>query len=185
MFKVNLHKIITTLVVPVRLKLAIELLEHAIPIWTGFTGHPIQYTDSVVGIDHQIDSNLIPLAIDRLKKLAKRADFDAKTVLTQELQKLYDEIREPVVASEDTDLELPPHVEFVLYSVSNLLEFVTQSTSKNMNEELIYISISQAIAAIMRADILTDSELNAIIYSANDKSAVQRFSAYILDRFGK
>ncbi|GAA3629259.1 hypothetical protein [Flavivirga jejuensis] len=149
-----------------QIELAIELIEIGLPIWDNYNSeNRIEYTDSVVGMYHKIDKNLINKSIKLLKKINGRNNFLSDKINGAKIEPLHNEIREPVVAREDDDFEIPTEVELILYSTSNLIEYVMGKTHNSLNENLAYISINQSIDAITKSGILDFDEIRNILES--------------------
>ena len=152
-----------------QIKLAIELIEIGLPIWVNYTEKTqIEYTDSVVGMYHKIDNGLIERSIKLLKKGNGRKISITNKIYEFKIKSLHNEIREVVVAREDNDFEIPPEVELILYSTSNLIEYAIGKVNNSLKGNLVYISINQSIDAITQSGILTFSEIDKIIIRAND-----------------
>ncbi len=147
-----------------QIELAIELIEIGLPIWERYNSeNPIEYNDSVVGMHHKIDKNLIAKSIKLLKKINGRNNFLTDKINGIKIKSLHDEIREPVVARKDDDFEIPSEVELILYSTSNLIEYAMGKTYSLLNENLAYVSINQSIDAITKSKILTFDEIKNIL----------------------
>jgi hypothetical protein len=84
----------------------LALCEHALAVWVGYvkTRAPICYTDSVVGMRHEVD---IELPADALR--SARAGADLANVKSR--------YREPIVAMQDDDLMFPDPVTFAFYAI--------------------------------------------------------------------
>ena len=147
-----------------RIEIAIELIEIGLPIWKNYNlQNRIEYTDSVVGMYHKINKNLIEKSIKLLKNINRQNNFMADKINELKIKSLHDEIREPVVAREDDDYEIPIEVELILYSTSNLIQYVMGKSYSWLNENLAYISINQSIDAITKSGILNSDEIRNII----------------------
>ena len=147
-----------------QIELAIELIEIGLPIWENYNSeNRIEYTDSVVGMYHKINKNLIEKSIKLLKKINGQNNFLTDKINGLKIKSLHDEIREPVVAREDDDFEIPTEVELILYSTSNLIEYIMGKSHSSLNENLAYISINQSIDAITKSGILSFDEIRNII----------------------
>jgi hypothetical protein len=147
-----------------QIELAIEFIEIGLPIWENYNSeNRIEYTDSVVGMYHKINKNLIEKSIKLLKKTNRQNNFLTDKINALKIKSLHDEIREPVVAREDDDFEIPIEVELILYSTSNLIEYVMGKTHGSLNENLAYISINQSIDAITKSKIKTFDQINEIL----------------------
>ena len=59
-----------------QIELGIELIEIGLPIWKNYNAkNRIEYTDSVVGMYHKIDNELIEKSIKLLKKVNGKNNF--------------------------------------------------------------------------------------------------------------
>ena len=156
-----------------QIELGIELIEIGLPIWENYNAkNRIEYTDSVVGMYHKIDKELIEKSIKLLKKVNGKNNFLTEKINGIKIKSLYDEIREPVVAREDDDYEIPKEVELILYSTSNLIDFVMGRKTNSSNENLAYVSINQSIDAITQSGLLNFDEIKTII--GNKKNVWQQ-----------
>lgn len=160
----SLTDLINSLDKKIQIELAIELIEIGLPIWKKYNSeNSIEYTDSVVGMYHKIDKYLIEKSIVLLKKINGRNNFLTYKINQLKIKSLYNELREPVVAREDYDFEIPKNVELILFSTSNLVEYVISKTQNSGNENLAYISINQSIDAISESGILNSDEIKEIL----------------------
>lgn len=147
-----------------QIELGIELIEIGLPIWEKYNvKNRIEYTDSVVGMYHKIDKELIEKSIRILKKTNGKNNILTDKINRIRMKTLYDEIREPVVAREDDDFEIPKEVELILFSTSNLIDYVMGRKTNSLNENLAYISINQSIDAITQSGILNFDEIRMIL----------------------
>ncbi|MGB1269692.1 MAG: hypothetical protein ACPG45_08120 [Flavobacteriaceae bacterium] len=159
-----LTEIVNSLEKKTQIDLAIELIEIGLPIWESYNSeNRIEYTDSVVGMYHKVNKNLIEKSIKLLKKINRQNNFLTNKINAFKIKSLHDEIREPVVAREDDDFEIPEEVELILYSTSNLIEYAMGKTHNSLNENLAYISINQSIDAITKSKIKTFDQINEIL----------------------
>lgn len=147
-----------------QIELGIELIEIGLPIWKNYNAkNGIEYTDSVVGMYHKIDKGLIEKSVKLLKKVNGKNNFLTDKINGIKIKALYYEIREPVVAREDDDFEIPKEVELILYSTSNLIDYVMGRKTNSSNENLAYVSINQSIDAITQSGILNFDEIRTIL----------------------
>jgi hypothetical protein len=147
-----------------QVELAIELIEIGIPIWNNyFLINKIEYFDSVVGLYHSIDKNLIQKSIDLSKKLKKKDNVLNRKIIKIKLNLLEKEIREPVVAREDFDFEIPKNVELILFSTSNLINLLNGNESNYNGKSKAYTSINQSIDAIVLSKLKTTEEIRKIL----------------------
>jgi len=165
----TLIDLVNSLEKKIQIGLAIELIEIGLPIWEDYNSeNQIEYTDSVVGVYHKIDKELIRISIKLLSKINKPNNILTKKINGIKLKTLYDEIREPVVAKQDDDFEIPLEVELILYSTSNLIEYVHGKEKSAFSENLAYVSINQSIEAITRKGILETDEIKEILLHAKN-----------------
>jgi hypothetical protein len=82
------------------------LCEEALGVWTAYAAAhaPLRYTDSVVGMRHEVDMRLPHDALRSAKAGADLADVGRR-------------YREPIVAMQDDDLEFPDPIQFAYYTV--------------------------------------------------------------------
>jgi len=162
--KMTLTELVNNLEKKAQIELAIELIEIGLPIWENYNSeNPIEYNDSVVGMYHKIDKNLIAKSIKLLKKINGWNNFLAKKINNRKIKILHDEIREPVVARQDDDFEIPIDVELILFSTANLIEFVMGKRISAFDENMAYVSINQSIDAITKNGILKYEYINEIL----------------------
>lgn len=160
----SLTELVNSLEKKTQIELAIELIEIGLPIWENYNSeNRIEYTDSVVGMYHKVNKNLVEKSIKLLKKINSQNNFLTNKINALKIKSLHNEIREPVVAREDDDFEIPIEVELILYSTSNLIEYVMGKTHSSLNENLAYISINQSIDAITKSKIKTFDQINEIL----------------------
>lgn len=86
----------------------LSLCEQAIQVWTAYVAEhaPIRYSDSVVGVRHEVD---VRLPYDALYCAQAGSDLYG-------VEKRY---LEPIVAMQDDDLEFPRTVKFAYYAIYN------------------------------------------------------------------
>lgn len=147
-----------------QIELAIELIEIGLPVWENYnTKNQIEYTDSVVGMYHKIDKKLIHKSIRLLKRINKKNTFLMDKIYGIKFKNLKKEIREPIVARQDNDFELPETVELILFSTSNLIDYATGIKVNHANENLASVSINQSIEAIIKCGILDYDEIKRVL----------------------
>lgn len=90
-------------------RLHLRLCERALEVWTAYAAEqgPIVYVDSVVGIRHTVEAEIPGLALAAARDERDTYDLDYRYT-------------EPIVALQDTDLELPGGVELAYYALYNL-----------------------------------------------------------------
>lgn len=74
------------------------------------------------------------------------------------------QFRDPIVALQDLDWELPNEVERTFYAVHNLLDSLLGKEKTVVNEATIYVTINQAIEALESSNLLTEKEIREILY---------------------
>lgn len=94
---------------PGRRAVLLALCRHALGVWEAYIRRygPIMYADSVVGVEHCIDSTLPRDALACVAAGADRANLAYR-------------YQEPIVALQDDDLALPDHIELAYYAIYNL-----------------------------------------------------------------
>jgi hypothetical protein len=160
----TLHKFTNSLSKDKKFHLAIELLKHAIPIWESYTvGNKITYRDSVAGLKHTVEIDLLRDTIEAIEQKLKsdvqifQSDWKIKNLHTQFI--------DPIVAIQDDDWQLPDAVLKTFYSVYNLIEAFTENEETVFGDSTIYVSINQAIDALESSRIITMEEINNILNS--------------------
>ncbi len=147
-----------------QISLATDLIEIGLPIWEDyFKENPIEYQDSVVGMQHKIDNNLIIRSIFFSRKLNNKNNFLVQFITKLNVRSLYKEIREPVVARQDDDFEVPYGVELILYSTYNLIDYILGNNHTLNEKNKLLISINQSISAITKSGIMDDEQLSLFI----------------------
>jgi hypothetical protein len=149
--------------------LALLLVEKALPLWEEHASkNALEYFDSVVGMHHVINKDIVARALDTVKKeLAKRNSQ------LNELAALKKEFMEPLVALQDSDWELPYPVQHTLYAASNLVKKITGESITPFDEPLIYVVINQAFDALISANVFSIPQANVFL---------RDFSASSIDR---
>ncbi len=90
-------------------KVHFKLCTHALRRWNEYTAkaESICYTDSVVGMNHELDLTLPGDAFSSAQAGSDTLDIEERYL-------------EPIVAMQDNDLEFPMKIEFAYYAVYNL-----------------------------------------------------------------
>ena len=97
-----------------QIKLCLKLTNLACDVWNNYSkGKTVNYVDSVVGLKHNIQPDLLNRTVQEVSKI----NFNQK-----QINKLKKEFQDPIIAIQDLDLELPNPVEKAFHSVHNLLE---------------------------------------------------------------
>jgi hypothetical protein len=131
-----------------RKKVHIQLAEFALTKWEMFykATKPINYTDSIVGLNHTVDVSLPEDSIQAVKN-----GYDTKNI-----KKRY---AEPIAAMQDDDLIFPKSIEFAYYGIYNL--FNKYILNENIDDWLL---INQCLSAfsIEEIDSIFEKALNLI-----------------------
>jgi hypothetical protein len=145
--------------------IAIMFIELALPIWDHHADKSeLSYRDTVVGLTHVIDRKLLANCLGAAKDYLN--SNLAENFLKKKKEKLlflYDELREPVVALQDGDWDLPYEVEITFYSVYNLIRSLKGEENTVFDEPTIYVSINQAVDALTTSRVLTFDEINEML----------------------
>ena len=126
----------------------LRLCGEALDVWTTYAAQhsPIRYTDSVVGMRHEVDVLLPRDALRSAQSCTDLADVQGR-------------YREPIVAMQDDDLEFPDPIEFAYYAIYNCFRrhvlgeqidpwlIVNQALSSLNDEALWAPRLAAAIAA--------------------------------------
>ena len=87
----------------------LALCRHALAVWEAYVQRhgPIMYVDSVVGMEHCVDSTVPRDALASVQAGVDRANLAYR-------------YQEPIVALQDDDLELPDRIALAYYAIYNL-----------------------------------------------------------------
>ena len=151
-------------------KLAIRLTKLVLPIWEDYAGNnKTTYRDTVVGLTHVVDKNLLRSTVYSVEKYLK-AIFVLKPIIKySELNVLKGRFSDPVVALQDLDWELPNPVLMAFYSIHNLLDAVLGKEATAFDESMIYVTVNQAIQALESSKLYTTEEIKSILYNNNGR----------------
>ena len=151
-----------------QIELSIKLLEIGLPIWTEFAqNNKLEYTDTVVGMHHRIDENIVDKAISFAKVQFENKEGVLKSFLRHRATKFIEqEFWEPITALQDLDWEIPEPPKLVFYSAYNLIEKLAGKENSVLGELIIYVSINQSIDAIQRKGIISNEEVREIVKNA-------------------
>ena len=132
----------------------LELCRGALEVWTRYCReHPrIEYADSVVGCAHVVDAGLPRDALEAAELGQRSADVEER-------------YREPLVALQDDDLELPEELEYAYYAIYNLY-------SKYVQVEPVddWLVVNQAVSALgVSSDGAWAAALRAALEKARDR----------------
>lgn len=173
----NLKEIVTSLDEQTQYKIALIFTQKALVIWDDYTKDKnIAYVDSVVGINHTVDSSILKRTLQVINRELKTPKSQGKNI-----KKLQGEYSDPIVALQDFDWELPKEVRLTFYSIKNLLAKISAQNTSSFNESLLYVVINQAIDAIYTAKIMTIDEVKSIFDTREIKKESRFFKNYFRD----
>lgn len=160
---------IESLSIDKQFKLAIRLLNLAVPIWHKFAENGnLNYRDSVVGLQHSVDINLLTNTLRLVGKYGS-ANLNQKVLAKDdELLGLKMQFSDPIIALQDDDWNLPKDVKNVFYGIYNILNAALGEEMTIFGESTIYISIIQALTALDFSGQITTEELKAMMYLESD-----------------
>jgi len=139
--------------------LALALVEKALPLWEDYSSkNSMEYFDSVVGMHHVINKDMVPRTLELVKK-----ELANRNSQLNDLRLLKKEFVEPLVALQDSDWELPNAVQRTFYAASNLVEKVLGESTTPFDEPLIYVVINQAFDALISANVFTVDQANGFL----------------------
>lgn len=145
--------------------IAIRLTRLALPIWDKYADeNKLTYRDTVVGLQHSVDKNLLKNTIDAVEKYISINKFNKATVKNIDLLSFNKQFSDPIVALQDTDWTLPNEVESAFYAVHQLLDAILGKERTVFNEATIYVAIDQAIDALHSSKTLTEDKIEDILY---------------------
>ena len=160
----TLSKFIHSLEEKNQIKLAIEFIEIGLPVWTEFTSkNKIEYNDSVVGMYHKVNKNLISKSLGIFKNYIKNNGLILNKINRIQLKLLLKEYLEPRVALIDEDFGLPKNVELMFLSAYYLTEFLIGEKQSGWDGNNTYVSINYSIDSITDSGIKTDLEIKSIL----------------------
>jgi hypothetical protein len=143
-------------------KYAIWLTKSCLPIWNSYAEkNELSYRDSVVGLHHNVDSQLLKDSIDTTEVFTNLNIIEKLIDGKRKLIKLRRQFDDPIVALQDLDWELPNTVQQTFYSVYNLLEALLGVTKTVFDQSTIYVSISQATDAITTDGLMTLEDIKS------------------------
>lgn len=160
---------IESLSIDKQFKLAIRLLNLAVPIWHNYAENGnLHYRDSVVGLQHSVDKNLLTNTLRLVGKYCS-ANLNQKLLAKDdELLGLKMLFSDPIIALQDDDWNLPKDVENVFYGIYNILNAALGEEVTMFGESTIYISINQALTALDFSGQIATEELKAMMYLDSD-----------------
>jgi hypothetical protein len=144
--------------------LAIRLVKETFPIWDNYANkNKLTYQDSVVGMSHTVDRNLIRTTVDAIHRFINTNRINKLIIKKLELLTLSRQFDDPIVSLQDSDWELPLEVQKTFYAVHNLLEAAIGIEKTVFNERTVYVTINQAIDALDSSETLTADQIKNIL----------------------
>ena len=154
-----------------QVELAVNLIKHILPVWDNYAKQSsLSYRDTVVGLTHTVPKQLLADTINEVEIYFSVPMLLRKLKRKDKLIKLYSHFSDPVIALRDTDWELPQAVEKTFYSVYNLTGSIVDKKKTIFDESAIYVSINQAIDAIQLTGLLSEKQIQEIIYQPKNDS---------------
>lgn len=145
-------------------KLALELTEKTLQIWNDYArSNKLEYEDTVVGMHHTVERDILSRTLQTIKK-----ELGNPKSQTAQLLQLTEEFRDPIVAMQDLDWELPYPVEMTFYSIRNLLDKLNGQNTTVFGDSQIYLVINQAIDALEKSGILTEKQILELLNNYNN-----------------
>lgn len=145
-------------------KVAVKLARLALPLWEKYANtNSLSYIDSVVGMSHTVDKQLLKNSIDGVEAYIESGYLKKLIDGKNEIAKFQNDFVDPIVALQDMDWELPEEVKKVFYSVYNLLEAAMGADQTIFDESTIYVSINQAADALASSKMMTFDEINTLL----------------------
>ncbi len=138
-----------------KMLLAIEFLEKLLPVWENFSAdyRNLQYVDSVVGLTHNVDSQIV-------KRTMSFAKDWINGKIDKKLQaKLTEQYVDPIVSLQDLDWEIPENIRLIFYASYNLLGKINGEKETIFHEDQMYLVLNQAIDAILKSNLMTKEEI--------------------------
>jgi hypothetical protein len=141
------------------INLSIKLLEILLPEWEKFAKKPqnLSYFDTVVGLQHKVDKKIIHKTILISKNWLKNSNSKL------EIEKLLENYVEPIVALQDEDWIIPQNIKLIFYSAYNLMCKLNGETETIFGENQTYLTVNQAIDAILKSKILSENQIFEIL----------------------
>jgi hypothetical protein len=138
--------------------MAIKFAFIALPVWDNYCKNNSPcYTDSITGLIHKVDSNLLINTLN--ESLAYFSDAEKSNRLSE----LYKNFDDPVIALQDMDWDLPDEVERIFYSVYNIARGLLSEVDNENDQLIFYVAINQAIDVIESEGILTERQIRDIL----------------------
>jgi hypothetical protein len=135
--------------------LALIFCEKTLAIWDAFSEvNSLEYTETVIGTHHTVSSDILARTVECIK-----AEMRLKGSQSEIINSLKSEFKDPVVALQDSDWELPKPVELSFFCFKNFLDRMDGQTTTVFNEPQIFVVINQAIEALMLFNAITEREI--------------------------
>ena len=145
--------------------IAIRLTKLALPIWDKYAEkNELTYRDTVVGLQHSVDRAILKNTIDAVEKYISTNIINKAIIKNTDLLSLSSQFSDPIVALQDLDWALPDEIEKTFYAVHTLLDSVLGKEKTVFNETTIYVTINQAIDALVSSKTITQEEIRKILY---------------------
>ncbi|MCX6318901.1 MAG: hypothetical protein NTW29_16600 [Bacteroidetes bacterium] len=156
----TLQEYISSISTTRQFELAIRFARLALPLWEAYAAREeLTYQDSVVGMKHSVEKELLEHTIDAVESFLANLKSDQEKLLSYS-----GDFTDPIVALQDGDWELPYGAEKVFYSVHNLLEAALGNEKTVFDEATIYVSINQSIDGLIHEQVMTEEEIRGVLY---------------------
>ena len=151
--------------------LGVKFARLALPIWEEYASqHSLEYIDSVVGMFHQVEADLLARSLDAIEKHLEEGEMpDVRAGELETIRGCRKEFLDPVVSLQDDDWELPYAVERAFYSVYNLLRKVLGEMDSLFGEPLTYVIVNQAVDALLKSKRMNREEIRQILFHRSDE----------------
>jgi hypothetical protein len=160
----TLQRYVNSLYKQEQFRIAVKLARLALPVWDAYASkNELHYRDSVVGMSHTVDKQLLTRTVDAVEEYMNSENFKNRNYNKSRFSELLNEYLDPIVALQDRDWELPNEVKLLIYSIHNLLEAATGNEQTPFGEATIYVSINQLVDALTFSSHMTFEEVNYAI----------------------
>jgi len=140
--------------------IAISLCEVALFNWDHYTkNNKLRYKDTIAALYHEVRPQLLADTLAEVKNIYSNAG-QSQT----QINKLLNEFTDPLVAIDDNDWSLPNKVQKSFQSIYHLACGV-EVKRVVFGELTHYLAINQAIEAIEEGNLLSETEIRALIYT--------------------
>lgn len=166
----TLEEIIASLPELAKVELAVHLLEIGLPIWEHFVQKPtteLTYYSFLIGME-TVDPNIIKRSTLIAKQWVSPQSSDAQEQLETTLKKLIANFEDHLLGMKDWELEMDRHPQLIFYAASNLLSYINGEEITIYKESSIYVAVNQTIDAILRTNLQSQNEIDAILRSYLD-----------------